>query len=372
MSSVIILILFMTYHAVEMNHILHASQNVNRIDMSDIFHSIGRASHSRPHELLFSIKQNNLIELESLLMERSDPTSDKYQNWLTFDEIGVITNSFHACDLVKSWLEDQNITISWISEHSTYIKATGSIAQWENILSTEFYHYRSKLNDNNTYIRSNTYSLPSHIFPHVTVVFYTNEIPSIVNKHSKQMPHIHEVDVNPNIDILSGTAVHTTVSYLNSFYEIPFNEGSSQMSQAVFETNSEYFSTSDLLQFQQDFDLTVQPVRSAGYFETVSCDNGKSCTEGNLDIQYMMGIAQNTPTIYWYVDSSSQDPFLSYLVNISSGVYVDTKVHSISWGSIEQKVSKQVKDAFNVEAIKLGLMGVTIVVSSGYKIFILV
>lgn len=351
-----------------MNHIRYASQLTNKIDMSDVFHSIGRVHHSIYHELLFSIKQNNLIELESLLVERADPESKKYQAWLTFENIGRITNSFHSCDIVKSWLNDQNITISWVSEHSTYIKASGTISQWEYILSTQFYHFKSKLSDHPyTYIRSNNYNLPSHISPHVTVVFYTNEIPSIVNKHSKQMSHIHEVNVNPNIDILSGSAVHTTVPYLNSFYEISSNDGSLYMSQAVFETSSEYFSSDDLFQFQQQFDLTVQPARSAGYFETESCNNGESCTEGNLDIQYMMGMAQNTPTIYWYVDGSVQDPFLSYLVNISSGVYVDTKVHSISWGSIEQRVSSQVKDSFNVEAMKLGLMGATIVVSSGHN-----
>ena len=44
-----------------------------------------------------------------------------------------------------------------------------------------------------------------------------------------------------------------------------------------------------------------------------------------------MGIAQNTPTIYWYVSGIDQDPFLQYLIDISSGVFIDTKVHSISW-----------------------------------------
>ena len=36
------------------------------------------------------------------------------------------------------------------------------------------------------------------------------------------------------------------------------NNGSSRMSQSVFETNSEYYSPSDLTLFQQQYGLTVQ------------------------------------------------------------------------------------------------------------------
>ena len=52
---------------------------------------------------------------------------------------------------------------------------------------------------------------------------------------------------------------------------------------------------------------------------------------GILFLKYIMGIAQNTPTVYWYVDTaSSQDPFLQYLIDVSSEAS-EAKVHSISW-----------------------------------------
>lgn len=86
-----------------------------------------------------------------------------------------------------------------------------------------------------------------------------------------------------------------TVSFLNSFYEITSNIGSGKLSQSVFETSSEYYSPNDLTQFQETYDLTVQAAEDIGGFTTDSCSLSGSpmdCYEGNLDIQYIMGVAQ--------------------------------------------------------------------------------
>ena len=82
-----------------------------------------------------------------------------------------------------------------------------------------------------------------------------------------------------------------TVSFLNSLYQISSNVGNSHLQQAVFETSNEYYSPSDLLQFQNTFGLPRQAAFDHNGFNTTDCVS-KDCYEGNLDLQYIMGVAQ--------------------------------------------------------------------------------
>ena len=134
------------------------------------------------------------------------------------------------------------------------------------------------------YTRSKSYNLPSHLKSHVATVFYTDEIPTIITKHSKLIPNYDKISPNLDINLVTSAPTHTTVNYLNSFYQIPSNNGDVNMSQGVFETQNEYFSTADLTEFQQLSGVAVQAARVIGDYETKSCGT-KSCTEGNLDIQ---------------------------------------------------------------------------------------
>lgn len=69
------------------------------------------------------------------------------------------------------------------------------------------------------------------------------------------------------------------------------------MNQSVFETSSESFSQSDLATFQNTYSLTKQRAIDVGGFEISSC-TVNTCGEGNLDIQYIMGVAQVTNTLH--------------------------------------------------------------------------
>ena len=73
--------------------------------------------------------------------------------------------------------------------------------------------------------------------------------------------------------------------------------------------------------------------------------------------------------IFWYVNGTNtgvatDDPFVDFLTQVAGQVNPPTAL-SISWGSDEQLNSPDYTTAFNNEAMKLGLRGVTIFVSSG-------
>ena len=56
---------------------------------------------------------------------------------------------------------------------------------------------------------------------------------------------------------------------------------------------------------------------------------------GNLDIQYIMGVAQNTASIYWYEAGTPYlDPFVQWVTDIANSPNPPL-VNSMSWGSSE-------------------------------------
>eukprot|EP01035_Chromulina_nebulosa_P017652 gene17652-23233_t len=75
-----------------------------------------------------------------------------------------------------------------------------------------------------------------------------------------------------------------------------------------------------------------------------------------------MGVAQSTVSIYWYVEGGN--PFLSWITTVASESN-PPMTNSISWGTEEQSVDSGTLSQFQTEAIKVGLLGVTVTVSSG-------
>jgi len=96
--------------------------------------------------------------------------------------------------------------------------------------------------------------------------------------------------------------------------------------------------------------------------DSACTEDANNCVEANLDVQYLMGLSYFTPTTYYYEDAT--DSFLAWIQGVAN-LANPPLVNSISYGAIEPSLPKFIVDAFNTEAQKLGVQGVTIVVSSG-------
>ena len=79
-----------------------------------------------------------------------------------------------------------------------------------------------------------------------------------------------------------------------------------------------------------------------------------------MDMQYIMTMSPYSPTTYWYTDAWFTT-FMRDLLNIAK----PPKVISISYGTTETGMPASVYIAFDIEAIKLGIQGTTILVASG-------
>jgi hypothetical protein len=108
----------------------------------------------------------------------------------------------------------------------------------------------------------------------------------------------------------------------------------STISQAVFETSSEEYSQVDLSLFQTSYGLPQKTPINVGEGPTTAC-TFDTCLEGNLDLQYIMGLAQQSPTAFWFTNgessSAAADPFVDFVISVP---YNYTTL-SISWGGPE-------------------------------------
>lgn len=134
-----------------------------------------------------------------------------------------------------------------------------------------------------------------------------------------------------------------TIDYLNKLYSVPDNTGDSSLRQAIFQTNAQHFSESDLRKFQRSYHLHEQEAQtvvtgiSTDYESPSVCSqsttSGIQCWEGNQNIQYIMGIAQGVSTVYWYTGGA--DPFLDWILDVADEE-APPQVNSMSWGTTEQ------------------------------------
>ena len=283
-----------------------------------------------------------------------------------------MTHSPDSYNIIKDWLGNNSVSVVWESASLNYLKAHASISVWESLLDTEFFHWKDDDDDNDgsesdkVYLQSKKYSLPDGISKHVDTLFYVCHTP--VRLHLRK--NLLKSDTFSSKRRGLTATGDVSVAFLNSLYKINSNLGSPEQNQSVFETGSEYFSTTDLRSFQQMFGITQQEAISVGNHaltnpsmcSTPSAQNSMDCFEGNLDLQYLMGISQLTSTIYWYIDSTN--PFVDWILAVGNEPNPPL-VNSVSWGTTEQSMPSSTMSAFCNEAMSLASRGVTIVVSSG-------
>jgi subtilase family serine protease len=142
----------------------------------------------------------------------------------------------------------------------------------------------------------------------------------------------------------------------------------SKSTQSLFESLDQNFAPKDITVFQNKFNLKKSKVAKViGDNDPNSCyRDPDTCGEANLDVQYIMGIAQNSPTSYFSVPYNSSDPFddifFRYLEILADEVNPPL-VHSLSY-TIEESVYAHIQ-MFEMELKKLSLKGLTFLVSSG-------
>jgi tripeptidyl-peptidase I len=336
-----------------------------------------RAPSTQPHDVIFVVEQRNMEELTRILHNVSDPKSSNYGKHMTSMEVHDLTANIDSHDKIVTYLNDIGARITHDEHKGEVVTARAPIEVWEKMFDTEFYEYSCEDNridgfrtgsaSQTMFIRAEKYSVPVALHEHIASVLNTIDVPIVKNLRS-QSSRIPLPKSSAKSSKLMATSLlfdgYMTPQLVNNAYNIDSNVGHPRATQAVYEGFYQYFSPEDVYAFQNEFNLPRQAVnRSIGNFSTSQAwcaNNLGSCVEGNLDLQYIIAIS-NSPTTYYYTSLDSMAMWLQSFVNsINPPLIV-----SMSYTRDENYISKGEFNLFQVNAIKLGALGLTLLVAAG-------
>jgi hypothetical protein len=356
------------------SHHLIEKSNADRIQG---IQRISRARAEHYHEVIFAVKHRNLDWLESKLNEVSYPDSPDYGKHLSKDEIAAVVTSPESTETVRQYLEAQGFTIQRETRYGEFIFVDAPIHQFEKLFATEFHEYtmyNHQTRRDELIIRAEHYSLPQELVEHLEAAFSTVQFPppSIFHGHyktSEPATSLRKEKEEAEQQDISSSASYTGYVYpalLNDYYCIPSNVGNNLTSQAVYESLNQTLSPSDLSTFQTYFGLPQEKIAGDynGHVNDQTClTSPDDCAEANLDVQYLMGIAQKVPTFYSYWNSTGNtDIFVNWITAVAN-LADPQDVYSISYSGYEFSYSISELDAWNIQAQILGLRGTTIIAS---------
>jgi len=327
---------------------------------------LAQAEPDTVRELMFAVKQKNMDQIHEMLMERSDPQSSAYGQWLSADEVRELTRNDEALEAVKKALRQAGAEIVKITKSGGMVRARASLRVWEGLLETTFHTYASS-RYNTSHVAAEIYSIPGHLHEQLTGILGVTDFP---------MPSKLQVSTaKPWLQgkLASSNAGQLTPEMIRAAYNMPDVAAADsdeakdrqKVTQAVFASNNLHWSPSDRAQFQEIYALPERNVTEldsgASHASDAACQaNANNCAEPNLDVQYMLAMSPWSEMGLWYTD----DSFTSFLSTLSD-VEEPPDVISISYGTVELANSQEQIDVFDSLAAQLGVQGVTLIAASG-------
>ncbi|KAF8800106.1 subtilisin-like protein [Phlegmacium glaucopus] len=377
------------------------------------------ASHIIP--LRFGLKQSNMDKLEQFLNDVSHPDSPNYgKHWSAGQVAKTFAPSQGAFDTVQTWLINGGIDLNRLkgSRTKAWIQVNTTIEEAERLLQTQYSLY---IHDSGRkHIACNAYHLPIHVSPHIEIVTPSIYFDTVLKKHGSTSLPAKGIGL-PGVGLTPKTAGKITTLFkdlqncdkiitplclrvLYGFFYQP--SASDRNTLGIVEYTPQAYLQSDLDTFAKNFSSEMIGKSP----KLVSIDGGVAQTiqeefdyngESNLDLQYAMNlvnlVGSKQDVILYQVGDIPQgasfnnfldaldgtycsfergdDPVqdASYPDNYPNGYHNSTdcgitkpaNVISTSYGYNEADLSPFYTSRQCAEYAKLGLMGVTVIFSSG-------
>jgi tripeptidyl-peptidase I len=311
------------------------------------------------HELIFVVQQQNMEELTRILHDVSNPSSPNYGQHMSVEQVSAMTMNVPGRNAIVDYLHTNGATVTREILSGDLITAIAPVSVWEKVLDTKFYTFHQL-------------QLEGHVQEVVGAEMYS--IPRVLELHLQSVLNVIEMPAYTALGLLTRveqkskkgfrTQVTDPPGYLRpqeirEFYNMTTAFGSAQSTQSAVAFADNYFSPLSLAYFQEFISFQkLQPALTIGGFISDSPldDSG----EGNLDIQYLIGISPGSPTTFWHNDGGF-NTWLNEVLNTPN----PPLVLSMSYGMQESMVSAATHEAVTTAAKKLGIIGVTLVVASG-------
>jgi tripeptidyl-peptidase I len=305
----------------------------------------------------FAVKQGGLEQLSRIFNDVSDPASDKYGQYLSFDEVNNLVSPLQAnIDTLTRWVSSFGVEDCSFSHAMDFMHCHIPANIVEKMFKIQLHRYRHE-KFQSVVVRANShYELPSALAETVDFVGGLLQFPDMKMREMKEQT-VNKQSI-PN-DILG-----VTPSILRRQYGVGSVVGKMESSiQAVAGFSGEYFHNEDLKEFNLLFASSYPHLDEVS--NVIGHEGFISGMEASLDIQYIMSLGANISTWFWSVHAErSQDPFLVWMMQVANTSVVPW-VHSVSYGMPEHTLSLEYVNRLNVEFQKAAVRGLSIMFASG-------
>ena len=283
---------------------------------------------------------------------------------------------------VSSWLKAAGIESFETDADWVTFKTTVGVAN--ELLGTQFSWFLSNEAKPRKVLRTLEYSVPDEVAQHINMVQPTTRFAAIRAAHQTE----HEIlgitlDSSANVTVNCDLGI--TPECLKQLYKIDYIPDPNSGSKAAFASYlEEYARYSDLALFEKN----ILPEAVGQNFSVIQFNGGLNAQnssddsgEANLDLQYMLGLAQPLPITEfstggrgpWVADldqpdeaDSANEPYLEFLQSVLKLSQKDLpQVISTSYGENEQSVPKSYALSVCNLFAQLGSRGVSVIFSSG-------
>ncbi|KAI0922999.1 hypothetical protein AcV5_009837 [Taiwanofungus camphoratus] len=377
--------------------------------------------------LRIGLAQPNIGNIEPYILDVSHPESPNYgKHWNPVKVMETFRPSVEAVDTVRTWLIESGLEPHRVklSASGGWLQANVTIEEAERLLATEYYVYRFGSESAEHIACDKKYHLPEHVSKHVELVSPTLHFDIKLKRDSPQLENRNEPSNNaksvgqpgfgPSFPKTTGTIKtllnelencdeQITPICLRALYNFEYEPVAPEKnSVAIVEYTPQAYVPSDLDLFFANFSSSQIGERPT----LVSIDGGvvqSSETgfnyngESNLDLQYSMSLVGSSQPVTLYqtgdaVEGASfnnlldaldgsyctfeggddptqdgiyPDPYGGYEGKEDCGTVKPAYVVSTSYSYNEADLTPAYMERQCAEYAKLGLMGMTILYSSG-------
>jgi len=333
--------------------------------------------------LMLRHSDSAIQELERTLVAVSDPRSELYGRHLSLEELSALMPIEEGHKLaISTWLAGES-GVSEVSPNTDgdIVAVTLTASAAERVFATRIHRFSHPSAGDGVLLRATTpHSLPESIAASVAAVADLVGLPTVdASIRTAPVASPESKETLPNSCSLLGCAGKITPGVIKQRYKIP--EDSTGMtaagnSMAIAEfcplgssalgLQCQYFSPADIAEFSDKchVNATVDNVIGPNRPD-VPWGSG---IEALLDIEYTRGLADEIPLTVIFQKKYSMAAWVHTLSSLSQ----PPLVHSISWGSDEFQDGTDAGDSdigymqsINVQFMKVGVRGVSILVASG-------
>ncbi|KAF7323341.1 Subtilisin-like protein [Mycena chlorophos] len=338
------------------------------------FVSRGPASATDVVKLRINLVQNNLAGLESALLDAAVPTSSKYGQWLSREEVEAFAKpTDETTAAVSQWLSENGIESSAVTPAGDWISISVPVAKANEIFGADFTVF-THTNSGTDYIRTLEYSIPETLQSHIKVVTPTTSFTG-PRRSGPTIKTVQSRNVHPSRASSAASCSSTmTPTCLQSLYQIPLTPATNKTNViGVAGFDDQFANQADLQQF-----LKAQrpDMSSSTTFTLTSVDSGTNSqtrsdagVEANLDIQYTVGLATDVPVTFVSVGEKNKDGGDDGFLDIITALIGETappQVLTTSYGfDTEASLSKSLTFAMCDSYMQLTARGVSILFASG-------